>query len=75
MADRRIFPAIDITASATRREELLLSDEALTLSRALRRQFAGSNSSDVMSELISVMKRTTNNAELLELSRAGRTPG
>jgi transcription termination factor Rho len=75
MADRRIFPAIDITASATRREELLLSDEALTLSRALRRQFAGANSSDVMSELMGVMKRTATNAELLELSRAGRPLG
>jgi transcription termination factor Rho len=72
LADRRIFPAIDIIQSATRREELLLSEEALMLSRALRRQFAGMNPSDAMAELLGVMKRTRTNAELLELSRAGR---
>jgi transcription termination factor Rho len=72
LADRRIFPAIDIIQSATRREELLLSDEALVLSRAMRRQFAGMNPSDAMAELLGVMKRTRTNSELLELSRAGR---
>ncbi len=73
LADRRVFPAIDIIQSATRREELLLSDEALMLSRALRRQFVGTNPADAMAELLGVMKRTKTNAELLELSRAGRS--
>ncbi|MFW6206605.1 MAG: transcription termination factor Rho, partial [Gemmatimonadota bacterium] len=70
LADRRIFPAIDIVASATRREELILSEEALTLSRALRRQFVGSSPADAMTELLNVMKRTKTNEELLQLSRA-----
>ena len=34
LAERRIFPAIDLVASATRREELLLSQEALAVTRA-----------------------------------------
>jgi transcription termination factor Rho len=72
LADRRIFPAIDLVASATRREELLLDEEALLLSRALRRQFAGSSPADAMTELLGVMKRTKTNAELLEMSRANR---
>lgn len=72
LADRRIFPAIDIIQSATRREELLLSEEALLLSRALRRQFVGTNPADAMAELLGVMKRTKTNDELLELSRANR---
>jgi len=70
LADRRIFPAIDIVASATRREELILSEEALLLSRAMRRQFVGTNPSDAMSELLGVMRRTKTNEELLRLSRA-----
>jgi transcription termination factor Rho len=70
LADRRVFPAIDIVASATRREELLLSPEALALSRAMRRQLAGKGASEAMSELLHVMKKTKSNKDLLELSRA-----
>jgi transcription termination factor Rho len=72
LADRRIFPAIDVVASATRREELLLDEEALLLSRALRRQFTGSGGADAMTELLGVMKRTRTNEELLRMSRANR---
>ncbi len=70
LADKRIFPAIDIVASATRREELLFTPEALAVSRALRRQFAGKAPADAMNELLHVMKKTKTKSELLELSRA-----
>jgi transcription termination factor Rho len=70
LADRRIFPAIDLVASATRKEELLLEDDALLLSRALRRQFSGMGPSEAMNELLGVLKRTVTNQELLEMSRA-----
>jgi transcription termination factor Rho len=69
LADRRIFPAIDLNASATRREELLLSPEALTLSRALRRQLADRPSAEAMQELLGFMKRTRTNQELLDLAK------
>ena len=72
LSEKRIFPAIDIVASATRREELLLSPEALALSRALRRELAGKGAADAMNELLRVMRKTKTNAELLELSRARR---
>ncbi len=65
LADRRIFPAIDLTASATRREELLLSPEALEVSHALRRQFTRSTPADAMNELLALMKQTRDNAELI----------
>jgi len=65
LADRRIFPAIDLIASATRREELLLSPEALEVSHALRRQFSRSTPADAMNELLSLMKQTKDNAELI----------
>ncbi len=70
IADRRIFPAIDLNASATRREERLLSPDALTLAHAFRRQLAGKDPADAMNELLGVMRRTATNQELLEKSRA-----
>lgn len=69
LADKRIFPSIDIVGSATRREELLLSPEALAISRALRRQFAGQGPVDAMNGLLNVMRKMKTNADLLELSR------
>ena len=69
LADRRIFPAIDLVASATRREELLLGDAALALSRAFRRQLSNSPPVDAMNELLGFMRKTETNAELLALAR------
>jgi transcription termination factor Rho len=69
LADRRIFPAIDLNASATRREELILSDEALVLSRALRRQLSDMHPADAMNELIGFMRKTKTNDQLLEMAR------
>jgi transcription termination factor Rho len=65
LADRRIFPAIDLNASATRREELLLSETMLRASHALRRELAGVQAHDAMNILLTRMKRTSNNADLV----------
>ena len=66
IADRRIYPAIDITASATRREELLLSPEALEVSRAMRRELHGMAPTDAMSQLLALMGRHDTNAGLIQ---------
>jgi transcription termination factor Rho len=66
LSERRIFPAIDLNASATRREELLLTPEALAISHALRNYLARLNPIDAMSELLTVFKRS---ASLEELAR------
>jgi transcription termination factor Rho len=66
LADRRIWPAIDINPSATRREELLLSKKALTATRTLRRDLADRSSPDAMEQLLARMRRTQTNAELIE---------
>jgi transcription termination factor Rho len=66
LADRRIFPAIDLNASGTRREELLLSPDALKVAHALRKRFADMSPVDAMTELLGVMKRTANNAEMID---------
>ncbi len=71
LADKRIYPAIDLAASATRREELLLSDEALDLSRALRRRLVDYPPADAMSELLSVLARTKTNDELVKMYKEG----
>ena len=69
LADRRIYPAIDLNASATRKEELLLDDDALWLSRAMRRQLGGVGSSDGMSELLNIMRKTKTNRDLIAWAR------
>ena len=66
LADRRIFPAIDLSASATRREELLLSPDALKASHLLRNRLASLPPVNAMKELLSWMKGTEHNAELVE---------
>ena len=64
LAERRIYPAIDLTASATRREELLLPPDILAGSRALRAALAKASPVDAMNQLLTLMKRTQTNAEL-----------
>ena len=65
LADRRIFPAIDLRASATRKEELLLSPDGLRISRAMRRRLSSSMPAEAMEELLGVMRQTRNNEELV----------
>lgn len=65
LADKRIFPAIDITASSTRREEMLLSDEALAFSNQFRRNINGQGAADAMQTLLTMMKRSESNEELV----------
>jgi transcription termination factor Rho len=71
LADKRIYPAIDLAGSATRREELLLSGDSLELSRALRRRLADFPPADAMSELLTVMGRTRTNEDLVRMYKEG----
>jgi transcription termination factor Rho len=70
LAERRIFPAIDLQASATRREELLLDDDALMLSRAMRRELADSAPVQAMTDVLALMKQTDTNGELVQKLKA-----
>ena len=65
LAERRVFPAIDLVASATRREELLLDEEALAASRVLRQRIAGMTPINAMSDLLTDLRRNRTNAELV----------
>ncbi len=66
LSERRIFPAIDIYKSGTRREDLLLSPEELEAVRTIRRVLAGGNTADVTEHLISMLEKTANNDEFLQ---------
>ena len=66
LSERRIFPAIDIYKSGTRREDLLLSSEELEAVRTIRRVLAGGNTADVTEHLISMLEKTNNNEEFLQ---------
>jgi transcription termination factor Rho len=65
LAERRIFPAIDLVASATRREELLLSEAALAASRVLRQRIAGMTPINAMNDLLTDLRRYGTNEELI----------
>jgi len=70
LADRRIYPAIDLSASATRQEELLLDDDQLWVSHAMRRQLSSGGTAEAMIELLGAMKKTSTNRDLIEWARA-----
>ncbi len=61
LSDRRIFPAIDINKSGTRKEELLLDEEELTKIWILRKVISSMSPTEAMELLVEKMKATKNN--------------
>ncbi|MEZ6038970.1 MAG: transcription termination factor Rho [Planctomycetaceae bacterium] len=70
LADRRIWPAIDIGRSGTRREEKILSPEVLDGTTMLRRSLISLSPVEAMEQLIKTMERFPTNAEFLQKIRA-----
>jgi transcription termination factor Rho len=66
VADKRIFPAIDITKSGTRKEELLFKKEDLQKMNVLRRLIAPMGSMEAIEFLIGKLRETKNNAEFFD---------
>lgn len=66
LSEKRIFPAIDINKSGTRREDLLLNPEELEVVFALRKAMANMSSADMTEQLINQMLATKTNKEFLE---------
>ena len=65
LSEKRIFPAIDVYKSGTRRDDLLLSQQELDGVRMLRRVLAGGGTGDVTENLVSMMDKTSNNEDFL----------
>ncbi len=64
-ADKRIFPAIDVDASGTRREELLMSKDELAITWKLRRVLSALDGQQALELLINKLKSTKSNVEFL----------
>jgi transcription termination factor Rho len=65
LSNKRVYPAIDVPASGTRREELLMKEEELQRVWILRKYMSDMNSNEAMEFLLSKMKGTRNNQEFL----------
>jgi transcription termination factor Rho len=66
LADRRIFPAIDLASSSTRQEERLLSPTELRIMALLRRKLAELPRREMTEQVIRLFEKTSSNARLLE---------
>ena len=69
LSERRIFPAIDIYKSGTRKDELILSSKEKEFSWALRRNLSTANGADIVEKLISNLLKTKTNDQLIETFR------
>ncbi len=65
ISEQRIFPAIDITRSGTRREDLLVNDEELQRLWALRRKIVNMDEAEVLTLIMDKLKTTSSNKEFL----------
>jgi transcription termination factor Rho len=65
LANRRIFPAVDIPASSTRRDDLLLPADVLSRMWQIRKQLSDMNGQEAMEKLKAYMERTQDNDEFL----------
>lgn len=67
LADKRIFPAVDVNASSTRREEMLLSPDEVKITWKLRRALAGLDQQPALEAVLGRLKETQSNVEFLML--------
>ncbi|MBF0816860.1 transcription termination factor Rho [Microbacterium paludicola] len=81
LADKRIFPAVDVNASSTRREEMLLSGDEVKITWKLRRALAGLSPEQALGTVLDKLKETSSNVEFLvqmknaQMSVGGRSSG
>lgn len=71
LADRRIFPAMDVARSGTRKEDLLLAPDVLNRVWILRKLMSAMNPADAMEFFLDKMKGTKSNAEFFESMNSG----
>ena len=69
LAEKRIFPAIDIKRSNTRREDLLLNDKELEVATLIRKAMGNIPEAESTDQILKVIKATKNNEEFLEKTK------
>lgn len=67
LQERRIFPAIDILKTGTRKDDLLLTSDELECATRIRRGFYGPRSEQAIEDLINLMKNTDSNQEIVKI--------
>ncbi|GAA1944208.1 transcription termination factor Rho [Agromyces allii] len=75
LADKRIFPAVDVNASSTRREEMLLSPDEVKITWKLRRALAGLDQQPALEAVLGRLKETQSNVEFLMLMQKSMPVG
>ncbi len=70
LSDKRIFPAIDIKKSGTRKEELLLDENTLNRVWIIRKLLSSLNPADALEFILEKMQGTDNNKEFLDSMNA-----
>ena len=71
LSEKRIFPAIDLNKSGTRREDLLMSPKELDAVYAVRRVLSGGNNQEAAEQLIGMLSKTPNNDEFYNRLKDG----
>jgi len=66
LSEKRIFPAIDLPRSSTRREDLLLSQPELEATYLMRKALGGLKSEEALERIIDMFLRTKTNVEFIE---------
>jgi transcription termination factor Rho len=75
LADKRIFPAVDVNASSTRREEMLMSNDEVKITWKLRRALAGLDPQQALEVVLGKLKETQSNVEfLVQMQKAVPVP-
>ena len=76
LADKRIFPAVDVNASSTRREEILMASDELRIIWKLRRVMGALEPQQAIELLLDRVKQTRSNAEfLMQVQKTTPVPG
>ena len=69
LSEKRIFPAINIQRSGTRRDDLLLTKEEREVVYALHREMSGSRADENMEQILEMFKKTKNNQQFIEVMK------
>ena len=67
LSERRIFPAIDLAKSSTRKEELLLDDNEYLVMNMMRREMAAGNPTDVAEKVLDNLSHTKCNKDFVDV--------
>ena len=69
LSEKRIFPAIDLFKSSTRRDDLLLNKEEIEANQAMRKALSGMRSEEMLEKYIDLFVKTKNNREYIEMTK------